>query len=168
MEHCNKPERTSLWLIAARVLLPLALLGCIAFIFSNSMAVGVVSSGSSGRVLAKMRLLLRRLGQPALADRLTMHIVRKMAHFCEFALEGFLLMLCTRVYSRNALRHLSVPLLCGVLTALTDETIQLFSDGRSSQVTDVWLDSAGALTGILVALLFLALCSWGYHHIKKE
>ncbi len=44
-------------------------------------------------------------------------------------------------------------MLGGVLTALTDETIQIFSAGRSSQVTDVWLDFAGVLAGILVGLV---------------
>ena len=30
-----------------------------------------------------------------------------------------------------------------------DETIQLFVEGRSGQVSDVWLDLAGALCGLL-------------------
>ena len=93
------------------------------------MAVATVSTDSSGRVLAWMRIILRRLGHPGLAEHLTMHIVRKLAHFCEYTLEGFLLMLCMRVYSRHPLRHITVPMLGGVLTALTDETIQLFSGG---------------------------------------
>ena len=50
------------------------------------------------------------------------------------------------------------PILGGLLTALTDETIQMFSDGRSSQLTDVWLDLSGAMAGILVGLFCLALC----------
>ena len=161
-------ERTSRWVIAWRVLFTIALLGCICFIFSNSMAVATASTGASSRVLAWMRIILRHLGHPALADRLTMHFVRKLAHFCEYTLEGFLLMLCMRVYSRHPLRHISVPMLGGVLTAMTDETIQLFSDGRSSQVTDVWLDSAGVLAGILTALVLLALCKWIYHRVKRR
>ena len=96
MEYNNK-ERTSLWVMAGRVVFTVALIACIWFIFSNSMAVATVSSGASGRVLAWMRTILRRLGQPGLAEHLTMHIVRKMAHFCEYMLEGFLLMLCMRV-----------------------------------------------------------------------
>ena len=132
------------------------------------MAVATVSSGSSGRVLAWMRIILRRLGQPGLAEHLTMHIVRKMAHFCEYTLEGFLLMLCMRVYTRRYVRHISVPMLGGVLTALTDETIQIFSPGRSSQVTDVWLDSAGVLAGILTALVLMALCRLLFNHRNKE
>ena len=37
--------RISPWLIAGRVIFTLALIGCIAFIFSNSMQIGVVSEG---------------------------------------------------------------------------------------------------------------------------
>ena len=127
-----------------------------------------MSSASSGRVLTLLQGALRRLGHPALAQRLTQHVVRKMAHFCEYMLEGFLLMLCMRVYSRHPLGHITVPMLGGVLTALTDETIQLYSPGRSSQVTDVWLDSVGVLAGILAALVLMALCRLLFHHRDKE
>ncbi|MFR4725541.1 MAG: hypothetical protein ACLT9S_11205 [Faecalibacterium sp.] len=51
MENNNR-ERTSLWVIAGRVVFTVALIACIWFIFSNSMAVATVSTGSSGRVLA--------------------------------------------------------------------------------------------------------------------
>ena len=168
MEYEKEPQSLSPWVLGGRVLFTLALAGCIWFIFSNSMAVADVSSVSSGRVLQLLQAVLRRLGHPALAQRLTMHIVRKMAHFCEYTLEGVLLMLCMRVYSRRPLRHITVPMLAGVLTALTDETIQLFSQGRSSQVTDVWLDSAGVLAGILAALLLMGLWRLLFHHRKKE
>ena len=164
----SSAQRAFPWVAAGRVLFTLALLGCIVFIFSNSMKIGEVSQGSSGRVLALLQGVLRRLGQPALAQRLTDHIVRKLAHFCEYTLEGFLLMLCMRVYTRNCIWHISVPLLGGVLTALADETIQIYSPGRSSQVTDVWLDSAGVLAGILVALVLMALCGLLFHHRNKE
>lgn len=164
----ERVQRPSPWILAGRVVFTLALIGCIAFIFSNSMKVASVSSLSSGNVLDFLQRLLRRLGHPALAQRLTMHIVRKMAHFCEYTLEGFLLMLCMRVYTRRYVRHISVPMLGGVLTAMADETIQLFSPGRSSQVTDVWLDSAGVLAGILIALVFMALCRMLFHRCNKE
>ena len=164
----KKEQHPSPWLIAGRVVFTLALIGCIAFIFSNSMAVADVSSVSSGRVLQLLQAVLRRLGMPGLAQRLTMHLVRKLAHFCEYTLEGFLLMLCMRVYTRQYVRHISVPMLGGVLTAMADETIQIYSPGRSSQVTDVWLDSAGVLAGILIALIFMALCRMLFHRCNKE
>jgi len=168
VDERTQNERLSPWVIVGRVVFTLALAGCIWFIFSNSMAVAQVSSASSGRVLTLLQGALRRLGHPALAQRLTQHVVRKMAHFCEYMLEGFLLMLCMRVYSRHPLRHITVPMLGGVLTALTDETIQLYSPGRSSQVTDVWLDSVGVLAGILTALVLMALCRLLFHHRDKE
>ena len=167
MERYNDTERTSLWVIAGRVIFTAALIACIWFIFSNSMAVATVSTGSSGRVLAWMRIILRRLGHPGLADRLTMHIVRKLAHFCEYLLEGFLLMLCLRVYTRHFFKHVSWPMLGGLLTALTDETIQLFVPGRSGQVTDIWIDFSGVMTGLLVGLILLGLvrmCIILYQH----
>ena len=148
----SSAQRAFPWVAAGRVLFTLALLGCIVFIFSNSMKIGEVSQGSSGRVLALLQGVLRRLGHPALAQRLTDHIVRKLAHFCEYTLEGFLLMLCMRVYTRNYIWHISVPLLGGVLTALAD----------------VWLDSAGVLAGILAALVLMALCGLLFHHRNKE
>ena len=163
-----KISRTSPWLIAARVLFTMALVACIVFIFSNSMQMGAVSEGASGRVLRLVQRALTRLGMPELAAHVTQHFIRKLAHFCEYTLEGFLLMLCMRVYTRNYIWHISVPLLGGVLTALADETIQIYSPGRSSQVTDVWLDSAGVLAGILAALVLMALCGLLFHHRNKE
>ena len=168
MEYEKEPQSLSPWVLGGRVLFTLALAGCIWFIFSNSMAVADVSSVSSGRVLTLLQGALRRMGHPALAQRLTMHIVRKLAHFCEYTLEGFLLMLCMRVYTRRYVRHISVPMLGGVLTAMADETIQIYSPGRSSQVTDVWLDSAGVLAGILIALVFMVLCRMLFHRCNKE
>lgn len=125
-EYNSSTQRTSPWVTAGRVIFTLALIGCIAFIFSNSMKIASVSTVSSSRVLTLLQAALRRLGHPALAQRLTDHIVRKLAHFCEYMLEGFLLMLCMRVYTRQYIWHISVPMLGGVLTALTDETIQIF------------------------------------------
>ena len=161
-------QKTSPWLIAARVIFTFALIACIVFIFSNSMQIGDVSESASGRVLLLMKKVFTRLGMPGAANHLTDHIVRKLAHVCADMREGVVLMLCMRVYTRQYIWHISVPLLGGVLTALADETIQIYSPGRSSQVTDVWLDSAGVLAGILAALVLMALCGLLFHHRNKE
>ena len=115
-------QRTSPWLIAWRVIFTFALIGCIVFIFSNSLQIADVSEGASGRVLGILQGILRHLGLPGAADRLTMHIVRKLAHFCEYLLEGFLLMLCLRVYTRHFFKHVSWPMLGGLLY---DEAVDL-------------------------------------------
>ena len=155
----SKTRCSWLWTIL-KLLVLAGLAWTVCFIFSNSMQTAAVSSGASGRVLALLQDLLRRLGHPGLAARLTDHIVRKLAHFCEYMLEGFFLVLVTRVAAgrhRHLLPYLSWPALAGVLTALTDETIQLFFQGRGSRVTDVWIDFGGVVAGMLAGLVFLAL-----------
>ena len=102
-----------------------------------------------------LALLRRILGSEGAA--LTEFIVRKTAHFTEFAIEGILLLSVVKGYTTRPLRFLGWPLLAGLMTALTDETIQLFSLGRSSQVTDVWIDFVGVVTGTLLAFLVQAI-----------
>ncbi len=161
-----EPQKTSLWLIAFRVIFTVALIACIVFIFRNSLQAGELSSARSQAVMQVLNQLLGRVGLGPLSQ----HTVRKLAHFAEFTMEGFLLMLCLRVYTRHFVRHMSWPLLGGMTTALTDETIQRFIPGRTSQVTDVWIDMAGVVFGLLVALILLLIlrAAGAFHRIKKE
>lgn len=144
-------EKTSPWLIVFRVIFTAALIACIAFIFRNSMESGTVSSARSQAVMVYINNLLAKVHLGPLSE----HTVRKLAHFSEFALEGFLLMLCIRVYTKHFVRHMSWPLLGGMTTALMDETIQLHSPNRTSSVVDVWIDMSGVVAGLLFALIIL-------------
>lgn len=144
-------QKTSPWLIAFRVIFTIALLASIAYIFRNSLQTGAESSLRSQAVTQAVNEVLYRVH----LDPVPEHTIRKMAHFLEFAMEGFLLMLCLRVYTARFVRHMSWPLLVGMTTALTDETIQLFIPNRSSMVTDVWIDMVGVVAGLLVALIIL-------------
>ena len=114
-------EKTSPLLIVFRVIFTAALIACIAFIFRNSLETGAASSVRSQQVMQAVNHLLARVNLGPVSE----HLIRKMAHFTEFALEGFLLMLCIRVYTKHFVRHMSWPLLGGMTTALMDETIQL-------------------------------------------
>ena len=106
----------------------------IAVIFIHSAMPADLSSEESGRITE----LLLRLHLP----------VRKSAHFLEYLGMGLLLQKSLEGgrfagYERElftAFACLAVP--------FADETIQLFSAGRSSQVTDIWLDMAGAACGV--------------------
>ena len=44
----------------------------------------------------------------------------------------------------------------GLLTAVIDETIQLFVEGRAGMIADVWIDFGGVVTGTLIMLGFYA------------
>ena len=144
-------QKTSPWLIAFRVIFTIALLACIAYIFRNSLQTGAESSLHSQAVMETVNETLGRVQLGPLSE----HTIRKLAHFLEFTMEGFLLMLCLRVYTAHFVRHMSWPLLIGMGTALMDETIQVFIPNRTSLVTDVWIDMMGVVTGLLVALIIL-------------
>ncbi|MBM6715589.1 VanZ family protein [Gemmiger formicilis] len=159
-------QKTSPWLIAFRVIFTIALIACIVFIFRNSLQEGYFSSERSQAVMRALNHLLDKVNLGPLSE----HTVRKLAHFAEFTLEGFLLMLCLRVYTSHFVRHVSWPLLGGMTTALMDETIQKFIPGRTSQVTDVWIDMGGVVFGLFVALILLLIVRaiTAFHRIKKE
>lgn len=159
-------QKTSPWLIAFRVIFTFALFACIAFIFRNSLETGAQSSVRSQELMALLNKLLGKLHFGPLSE----HTVRKLAHFAEFTMEGFLLMLCLRVYTAHFVRHVSWPLLGGMTTALMDETIQRFIPNRTSSVTDVWIDMAGVVCGLLVALIILLIVRLvtAFYTIKKE
>lgn len=83
--------------------------------------------------------------------------VRKTAHATEYAILGILL---TATLSSFEKRHYGLwGWLLGTGYAATDEIHQLFVPGRSGQVTDVMLDSAGCLLGCLL------LCT--IYHLSK-
>ena len=159
-------QKTSPWLIAFRVIFTFALIACIAFIFRNSLETGAQSSMRSQELMALLNELLGKVHLGPLSE----HTIRKLAHFAEFTMEGFLLMLCLRVYTSHFVRHMSWPLLGGMTTALTDETIQRFIPNRTSAVTDVWIDMAGVVCGLFVALIILLIVRLltAFYKIKKE
>lgn len=83
------------------------------------------------------------------------HPVRKTAHASEYALLALLVSgVCIRKKKENARRQIFPEILIpwGVASvyAATDEFHQLFIPGRSGQVSDVMLDSLGALAGVAV------------------
>ena len=90
----------------------------------------------------------------------TAHLLRKLAHFTEYAALGCSLSLYFGYDQKSMLKGMNVSL----LAALFDETIQLFSVSRGPQISDIWLDFSGAVTGIL---LFSA-CFWAVVHIRNR
>lgn len=77
--------------------------------------------------------------------------VRKVAHFAEYLLLGFLMRFCLLSWFGKRTWLTIGSWGAGTLYALTDEIHQMMIDGRSGQWTDVLLDSAGVLAGVLIA-----------------
>ena len=95
-------------------------------------------------------------------DRLD-HIVRKIAHFSEFALLGVLILNLVLQFAKPAGIQALTAKRAGLAWALatayaaTDEVHQVFVPGRSCLPTDVCIDSAGALVGIFIFAAISAL-----------
>ena len=81
-------------------------------------------------------------------DRLSMYAIRKAAHLTEYMALGFFLSLVSMIiWKKNKISWITF---LGALIAIMDECIQLFSPGRSSQVSDVMIDTVGVFLGTLL------------------
>lgn len=77
------------------------------------------------------------------------HYVRKNAHFFAYLVLGILVLNALRSSNIAGYRRAaSAALLICVLYAMSDEVHQLFIAGRSGEVRDVLIDSAGASIGL--------------------
>ncbi len=87
--------------------------------------------------------------QNAFAEKIE-YPIRKAAHATEYAIFGILVSGTFYVYGISGKKKLCYAWLLATAYAATDEFHQLFVPGRSGQVRDVLLDSAGALAGVIV------------------
>ncbi|MCG1021525.1 VanZ family protein [Sutcliffiella horikoshii] len=76
------------------------------------------------------------------------YFVRKNAHFFAYLLLALLTLNALRRSGVRGRKSAALAFGISVLYAISDEVHQLFVPGRSGQVSDVLLDSVGALTGI--------------------
>ena len=123
---------------------------CTIFIWRNSLVPATQSAAQSLSVMERLTALLEWLGLPVTVGHT---LLRKMAHMSEFALLGVLweTALVTGTKGRKSWHCVQSACTLCLLTAMVDETIQVFVPGRGSQVTDVWIDFAGACLGVAIA-----------------
>ena len=81
-------------------------------------------------------------------------VIRKSAHFTEYAILGILIANVIRGYSLRAGFRWLLPIAASALYAVTDEVHQYFVPGRACRFLDVCIDTAGAVFG--TALFTLA------------
>lgn len=89
-------------------------------------------------------------------------IVRKTAHFSEYALLALTLVIFLRYY-KSGWRPPAMALcawLVATLYACTDELHQMFVDSRGPALRDVCIDSAGAVLGALVGMTLMIIVLW--------
>ncbi len=115
---------------------------------------------SGGIVTSLLRLFVPGFEDMTIKEKTAIYkqihyLVRKGAHFTEFAMLGVSLLLLFRALD------LRCPILCawvvGTLYACTDELHQMLVDSRAAMWQDVCIDSAGVLAGVLLVTLLLFL-----------
>lgn len=84
-------------------------------------------------------------------------LLRKLAHFTEFAALGMCLCWLLSMLGKNVW----TGLIWGGLVACVDETIQCFVPGRGPGLKDVGIDTLGVFAGI-------ALLSLGHNYIRRK
>ena len=124
----------------------------IGFIWHNSMADAPHSSRESIFVLHLIQHYLYMLPD---VTHLTNGMLRKLAHLTEYAWLG--IALYGAFLSFHHSHKVKLSLILAFLVASADESIQIFSPGRSAEFRDVLIDTTGAGLGILLAAALAAI-----------
>lgn len=148
--------------IVLRIILLILLLSLMATIFVFSHQPADVSSQVSGGLIYRfLNFLVSGFDSLTESEKTQMvgdlqYIVRKGAHACSYATMGVISMglMATFNFKKRGLTA-AFALLITLLYSISDEVHQLFVEGRSGQVSDVILDSCGAILGIAVVSFFI-------------
>ena len=132
------------------------------FIFSNSAASAGTSNGMSLTVSEWVRPVLNTVGLHPETDFLNF-VIRKLAHFSEYALLGCLIAIAYRLQPWSWMKS-KAALLPFFIIPVLDENLQRFSAGRSCELRDMLIDSAGMAAGLFLAIVLLGIVG----HQKKQ
>ena len=131
----------------------LLVIGYIGFIFHNSLMVAEVSSQISYKVANSLITFVNKYGF-YIDFNLFHRYIRKLAHFTEFAGLGFLVAIAMGICPLFKSKLLNF-LLFLVTIPVTDETIQRYVSGRSSEVFDMFIDGLGLIFGGFVGYVII-------------
>lgn len=121
----------------------------LAFIWTHSTMSAETSSAESEWVMNLIKPFLELIvGKGNVSSA----VVRKMAHYFEFAFLGFFTLFFFQKENRRTLVQILLSFVACIMVGFIDESIQMFT-GRGPAIMDVWIDFAGSFVGILVALL---------------
>ena len=120
-------------------------------IFLMSSEVAGTSSARSDEIVRT----IQSIGVSAPTDLLTF-LVRKAAHICAYFVLGILLFNLLKEYDLGVKKMIFISIAIAMLYACTDEIHQMIVPGRSGEVRDVLIDTAGAAVGVVVYAALLS------------
>lgn len=148
---------------------------CIIFAFSaqTKEESSVVSEGFSYRMVSTTGLFFHlNIDEEQLRELANSieHFVRKGAHMTEYAILAILLFGWLGGWEMRQLCRTCTAMGLASLYACSDEFHQLFVAGRAGQISDVLVDSAGAVFGLALFLVLVKLVKlWrGRKHTSKH
>lgn len=123
-----------------------------AFIFTQSLLPGEVSSNQSGFIVDVLYPMINTIGIPISMDNFSL-LIRKLAHFTEYFILGLLWFGIYISYQK----HNWLPwvvVIQGFIAACIDEIIQLYTPNRSGEFRDVLIDTLGVLIAVIIVLFY--------------
>ena len=130
-----------------RLRLCITLIVCnLIFIWGNSLLPGEISGAFSDWVKDLLAPLFGGDGGSSGQGGL----LRKVAHFTEFAVLGVCLRWLMGMLSSKRSLQMLIPLISALAVACIDETIQIFVPLRGPGIADVAIDTVGAICGIVI------------------
>ena len=127
-------------------------------VFWFSSQIGDDSQVTSGNTIRKIITFINNnIDKVKLEEivELLQPIVRKLAHFTLYTLGGILIFNLFNSFKLKNREKIGYSLLVGALYAITDEIHQLFVPGRSGMTKDVFIDSLGIITGVIICLIII-------------
>ncbi|MBR5245872.1 MAG: VanZ family protein [Clostridia bacterium] len=134
-------------------------LACMVVIFCLSAQTATESANLSGSFIrAIFQLIGIELGQEG---------IRTVAHCLEFM--GLSLLIFNATYATWEMKLTPIIAFAGtVLYAVTDEIHQIFVPGRAFQISDILVDSTGALIGVTASFIILKIVLYIIERGKKN
>lgn len=128
------------------------------FIFYNSNQNGVESTKESDGVIINIVSTFTNIKKDSkemknVVNKLSF-FVRKSAHFIEYLILGGLII--NVLYLFNVPRYLVISIILSIIFASIDEINQLHIADRSGEITDIILDTIGALSGVTIYYKLIA------------
>jgi len=122
-------------------------------IFYFSAQEASISAGQSGNIVRVIEKSVKIISGKEISFERGMMLgvekfVRKLAHFFLYTILGMLVLNCVTIF--NVQKKKTFSMVVCLIYAISDEMHQLFVPGRSGQISDILLDFAGSIVGILI------------------
>ena len=126
------------------------------FIWRNSLQIGDLSQQQSDWFVDRIKYFISSIfninnSQNDLSS--LSFLIRKFAHFSEFFILSFLWSILILKLNNIYNKKIFFPILLSILIAIIDETIQLYVPGRAGMLQDVFIDTSGAICGLISFLI---------------